>query len=125
MLVILGCMWIDTGSRTLPAGVEEQLVALRLVRDDRSDNVWVNIDTGATLILACDGGWRHPNSSRFLIFFRAPGGVDELLDVTHALTEQRVSFDPTQTGSGTYDTIREEIIQDVSARISATSAFRL
>jgi nucleoside-diphosphate-sugar epimerase len=47
-----------------------------------------------------------------------------LLDVTHAITQQRVNFDSAETGSGTYDTIRAAIIQDVSKRVGATSAFR-
>ena len=114
-------MWIETGSGQLPDGVEEQLVARGVVRDDRSDNVWINLDTGAILVLACSGGWRTAGTSHYRVFHRASGGVGELIDVTFGVVgTSDTRFDVDETGSDTYSDLRNSL----SARITETLGAR-
>ena len=118
-------MWIDTGSSKLPDGTEEQLRQQKVVRDDRSDYVWVNIDTGAALILACNGGWRTASTSGFQLFLRTPGGVGPLIDVTFGLLRTSYAeFDATQEGSDTYSAIYRSLVEKVTKVLDAYQSWQ-
>ncbi|TAM67834.1 MAG: hypothetical protein EPN48_12520 [Microbacteriaceae bacterium] len=118
-------MWIDTGSSRLPEGTEDQLRQQKVVREDRSDYVWVNIDTGTALILACNGGWRTAGKSGFQLFLRAPGGVGPLIDVTFGLLgTSYVEFDANQTGSDTYSPILRSLMEKVTKILDAHQSWQ-
>jgi hypothetical protein len=113
-------MWIDTGSSRLPDGTEEKLREQSVVRVDRSDHVWINLDTGAALVLACSGGWRTASRSGFQVFLRAPGGLGQLLDVTFGLIGTTyASFDGDQEGSATYSGLYRSLVAKITEAIGA------
>lgn len=95
-------MWIETDTLRGLDDVGAQLEAAGVKREDAEDTAWLNLDTGALLVLADHGGWRHPESSWFKVYFRAPGAT-AMVDVTHGLTGVTAfPFDTSKTGSDTY-----------------------
>jgi hypothetical protein len=116
-------MWFDTGSKTLPAGIDAEL-AKRIERDDRTDHTWLNVDTGAVVVVACDGGWRTASTSQYKAFYRAPGAVD-IIDVTFALTGRlEFPFDPDQGGSNTYTSAQRAIGDRVTEALDARQVWK-
>lgn len=111
-------MWIDTGLDKLPAGFEKALEELGLPREDRTDAVWMDLSSGAQLILACIGGWRASARSYYLLFYVSPSGV--LADITFAvLGTSTVNFDRDAEGANSYRDIRKLAVAAVSARVGA------
>lgn len=117
-------MWIDTGGSLLPKEFEERLVDAGVVREDRTDHVWVNLDTGSVIVLACNGGWRTAHKSRFQVFLSAPGHSGPLVPLTFAvLGESSVPFDTTQTAVDTYRNVRATAVEQVTAFLGAKRAW--
>lgn len=114
-------MWIETGTKTLPAKVAKHLDAT-LTREDNTDHVWVNLDTGALLVLACNGGWRSAESAFYKLFLYAPGA--EPYDVTFAVLGARaVPFDVTKKASETWSDVYDRATSVVGERIGAKTLF--
>ena len=108
-------MWIDTDSSRLPEGVEDELKELDVKRVDRSDHVWLNLETGAAVMLICDGGWRDAPESAFKVFHRNPNN-GALHDVTQGmLGRDPVPFDETATGGDTYQFLSTELAKKITA----------
>lgn len=77
-------MWIYVSSQ-----IPEHLTAdlrKQTVREDCTDQAWLNLDTGARIILACDGGWKEPLTARYKVLHYAPGentSTDISINVAH------------------------------------------
>lgn len=105
-------MWTERSSSLLSdLWKGDSLGAVR--RTDRTDTEWLNINTGASLVLVTDGGWEEAsdevNPSRFRVFTRVPNGpVHEMTTEVLGRTTRSGKFDPTKTGSDTYQGIHRE-----------------
>lgn len=110
-------MWIDTLGSDLPEHVIKHLDDT-LEREDRTDRVWVNLETGSLVVLAANGGWSRAETSDYRLFLYAPGAAP--YDITYAiLGTPAVRFNSEETGSDTYNGVRTAAIEIVTERLSA------
>lgn len=93
-------MWI-IGPSNFSSDLETKIFNLIGNREDRQDRSWINLETGARVILASNGGWRTAESSAYHALYISPAG--ELMDVSYGLLRGPVDFDATQKGSDTYN----------------------
>lgn len=77
--------------------------ASELHRDhnERVQEQWIDLSTGASVVLVGDGTWRKPEFARFRLFAQpTPGIVYEVLSV---LDPTQAKFNPSAEGAGCYD----------------------
>lgn len=96
--------WIES-PRPLSAGWEAQLEQLGLTRTDRVDQEWIDLDSGCSIALVANGGWRQaagdePGPAEYRLYHRAPTG--QVLDLTGAVLRDRGQFDRTARGASAY-----------------------
>ncbi|ACV08427.1 hypothetical protein [Jonesia denitrificans] len=93
-------MWKLVETR-IPHTIAED-VAAQAKREDPTDTVWLNINTGSIIVLASDGGWRNPESARYKVLYYAPNATVGF-DITNiAAPGLTLELDPTQVGQGCY-----------------------
>lgn len=110
-------MWIDTGGNDLPEHVIKHLDDT-LERVDRTDRVWVNLESGSLVVLAANGGWKTAEKSDYRLILYAPGAAP--YDITYAvLGTSAVRFNPDETGSDTYNGVRTAAIEIITEFLSA------
>lgn len=96
--------WVQIGVGPLTGDWWETLQALCAVRDDETDIEWFDLDSGCSVVLACDGGWRDAAASRFRLFHRAATGV--VTELSELLGPPReAAFDASQRGSDSYSRV--------------------
>lgn len=101
-------MWVHA-PRQLPDDLDEKVTSLIGRREDREDASWLNVETGARVILAANGGWREAERSAFYAMHISPTGV--VTDVSHGLLGGAVAFDASATGADTYSAQRRAAVE--------------
>lgn len=109
--------WLSTGSSKLTEGWDAYLQP-RIRFEDRTDAEWINLNTGASLVMAADGGWRGAQHgtyrSHYRVFLR--GGQAAPVEMTFAfLGDARNGgvFDNGGSGSDNYSAVRRSCIAEI------------
>lgn len=109
--------WLSTGTGTLTEGWDVYLQE-RIFREDKTDAEWINLNTGASLVLVADGGWRGAQhgtyESRYMVFLR--GGQAAPVEMTPAFlgkARNGGAFEKDRTGSETYADVRRSCITEI------------
>lgn len=106
-------MWINA-PKTLPASIDKAITDLIGPREDRVDEVWLNIQTGARVVLAANGGWRTASDSAFHALAVSPTG--DVTDVSYGLLGGEVPFDASAGGGiPTYDERRRGAVRHLES----------
>lgn len=105
-------MWIYA-TRNFPNELDEKITALIGSRVDREDASWINLDTGARVVLAANGGWRDPEGSAYHAVHVSPDG--SVTDVSYGLLGGLVSFDTSATGSDTFTHRRQAAFEYIES----------
>jgi hypothetical protein len=115
-------MWIDTGADRLPAGVREQLTEQQIRREDRDDRVWINLESGAMVVLISEGGSRTAGQSAFKVFHRTPGADGPLNEITFGmLGDSSEPYEEADTAGDTYRFLYRRIVEKITARLIPAS----
>lgn len=101
---------------------EEDLKEYHLLRTDKTDAEWVDLDSGCSIALVSDGGWREAQydeerPSRYRAFHRGPGGLVE--EVTRPLVGENGEFDRSKEGSSTYTSVRDRLVTTITNLLHA------
>jgi hypothetical protein len=107
--------WIQTGTSELTGSWEAELTSLGLIRVDRGDVEWFNLESGSSIVLANDGGWREPEWSRYRVFHRSATGL--VSEISFGMIGGEGKYDPTQTGSGTYEAAYTRCVELIGGRL--------
>lgn len=101
--------WLSTGTQNLTEGWGEYLKD-KIKSEDRTDAEWINLNTGASLVLVADGGWRGAQhgdyKSRYRVFLRT-AGVNPV-EMTFAFLRNARNggaFDEGKSASDTYKAV--------------------
>lgn len=89
-------------------------------RGDATDNVWLNLEAGASVALVSDGEWRHPQRSRYRLFYRRFN--EDPVELTEMIlweAERGGHYDPTQTGAEVYTGVRTSCVEVVDRILDA------
>ncbi len=103
-------MWIEISSR-LPSDIDEAITRSIGRREDRGDSVWLNVSTGARVVLAANGGWRTATDSAYHALYVSPTG--EVIDATYGLLGGKVRFDTSQKGGDTFTERRKSCVEHI------------
>ena len=87
-------------------------------REDRTDHEWFDLDSGCTIVLGCDGGWRDPTNSMYRLFHSTAHG--QVTEISSALGTTKRSFDATREASDTYGEVEQTLVARVSELLHAT-----
>lgn len=108
--------WPSTGSSKLTEGWDTYLRP-RIKFEDRTDAEWINLNTGTSLVMAADGGWRGAKHgtyrSHYRVFLR---GQFDPVEMTFAfLGDARNGgvFDKGHTESDNYSAVRHSCIAEI------------
>ncbi|MBT2538798.1 hypothetical protein [Arthrobacter sp. ISL-69] len=109
--------WLSTETATLTEGWGEYLQG-RVVFDDIRSVEWINLNTGGSLVLVADGGWRGAQhgtyESRYRVFFR--GGQTDPVEMTSAFlrgSRNAGMFEKDRKGSDTYADVQRSCIIEI------------
>ncbi|MDJ0318861.1 hypothetical protein, partial [Arthrobacter antibioticus] len=102
--------WLSTGTKTLTEGWGEYLQD-KIKSEDRTDAEWVNLNTGASLVMVADGGWRGAHhgeyKSRYRVFLRAAGANP--MEMTFAFLQNARNggaFEESKSAAETYSAVQ-------------------
>lgn len=114
--------WIQSRTSKATDPWEEHLQKVGLLRTDRADVEWFNLDNGCSILLAGIGGWRQAEGreqgpSHFKLLHRSSN--NHITDLTGFVLGTQAEFDRTQTGSDTYTDVQRKCIDIVSHLIEA------
>lgn len=114
--------WLSTQDPVLSSDWDAQLPK-DLLRGDNSSAEWINLNTGASIVLVPDGGWRGAQQgdypSRYRVFHRTPQSAP--VELTFAFLEKARNegqFDQGLTGNKTYLRVRESCIAEIERILS-------
>lgn len=111
-------MWINAPA-TLPSSIDTAITEMIGAREDRADEVWLNAETGARIVLAANGGWRTAANSAFYALAVSPNG--DVTDASHALLGGKVPFDSSASpGIGAYRQRREGAVKHIESLLRIT-----
>lgn len=114
-------MWTHINSQ-IPAHIQED-IATKTRREDNTDRIWLNINTGALIVLACDGGWRDPENARYIILHYAPGaGVSTDITYPVVVDHRELAFDARETGAAAYNAARNAGTKAIEAFLGIPNA---
>lgn len=111
----MSLMWVETGS-----GTRTGFWAAFKQPEHRPDggigtSEWLNLDTGAGLLLVADGEWR--TGGTFVLWYARPG-AGELSNVSHLMwPANRTAFE--QDDPNDWQTVKDRCTKLVSAMVSA------
>ncbi|WP_454262400.1 hypothetical protein [Pseudoxanthomonas mexicana] len=111
-------MWIEI-SPQLPSDIDQAITVAIGKREDREDSAWLDVSTGARLVLAANGGWRTAKDSAYHALYVSAAG--EVIDVTYGLLGGKVPFDASQTGSDTYSPRRAACVKHIETVLGVSS----
>lgn len=109
--------WLSTGSSKLTEGWDSFLQP-KIKFEDRTDAEWINLNTGASLVMVADGGWRGAQygtyRSHYRVFLR--GSQAAPVEMTFAFLGHARNggvFDKGQTGSDNYSEVRNSCVAEI------------
>lgn len=115
--------WLSTGTKSLTEGWTEYLQG-KIKLEDRTDAEWINLDTGASLVMVADGGWRgaqHGNyKSRYRVFLW--GSRATPVEMTFAFLGRARNggeFEDGKSGGDNYSEVRRSCIAEIERILQA------
>ncbi|WP_146752048.1 hypothetical protein [Microbacterium sp. SMR1] len=109
-------MWVQT-TEGLPHEIDDKITNAIGHRADRQDKVWINIETGARVVLAANGGWRTAADSAFHALLVSPSG--EVTNVSYGMLGGSVPFDATAEAAATYTKRQEAAVAHITSLLGA------
>lgn len=106
-------MWLEI-SRTLPADIDQAITDAIGQRQDREDAVWLDLSTGARVVLAANGGWRDAINSAFHAFYVSP--THEVIEISSGLLGGSIPFDAAaELGAANYKDRLQACVDHIAA----------
>lgn len=108
--------WVYLGGR-LTNSWDNELTQRLVKREDRTDHEWFDLDSGCTVVLGCDGGWRTPATSVYRLFHATAHGL--VTEISNALGNTKRTFDTSREASGTYAEVERTLVTRVAELLHA------
>ena len=109
-------MWIPPYDQ-LPKDIDDQVAKLIGSREGRATQSWLNLDTGAQIILATDGGKHNSDKSAFHALYCSPRR--DVTDVSFGLLGGPVASETAEEGSGKYAQGQQAVAQYIDKVLGA------